>query len=51
MLGNEVTYKYFRIILYAITGCIAGLFAVVIITGVGTLVYLVPPMNAHAHPR
>jgi hypothetical protein len=25
-----------RVILYAITGCIAGLFAVVIITGVGT---------------
>ena len=27
--------SYHRVILYAITGCIAGLFAVVIITGVG----------------
>src|SRR6266702_1612186 len=39
-----------RIILYAITGCIVGLFAVVIIPDVGTLVYLVPPRNAHAGP-
>ncbi|KAI9449458.1 hypothetical protein BJY52DRAFT_1227770 [Lactarius psammicola] len=35
------------IILYAITRGVAGLFVVVIIAGAGTLVYLVPPRNAH----
>jgi len=34
LLTGHSHVPYFRVILYAITGCIAGLFAVVIITGV-----------------
>ena len=39
-----------RIILYSITGCVEGLLSVVIIPGVHTLAYLVPPMNPHTWP-
>jgi hypothetical protein len=50
LLRLALSTNHSWIILYAITGCITGLFAMAIITGVGTLVYLVLPRNVHARP-